>query len=338
MTSLTARDILNLGQDVWLARTVMTAAELGVFELIGDNGATVEDLLAEGEFSRRGLKPLLDALVPIGLLEKDDEGVYRLTGLSREHLLPGKPEYIGHRLIHMSHAFKAWAELPECVITGKPYWARHTPSRSADYLVVLAEMLFAPNFDISRKAAAKLGVGESLKNLRILDVAAGSGAWSLGFLARDSSSRAVAVDFGPVLEMARRKAAETGAGERFETLEGNIREVDFGAEEYDLAILGHICHSEGAANSQKLIQKAARALVPGGVVVIADMIPDEDRRGPLHPLLFALNMLVNTEEGGTFTFSEYRAWCEGAGLENVRTLGVEDERHSPLIIADKPRK
>jgi len=338
MASLTAKELLNLGQDIWLTRTVIVAVELGVFELIGDNGATVEDLLARGDFSRRGLKPLLNAMVPAGLVEKDDGGTYRLTGLSREYLLPGTPKHIGHRLTHMSHTFRAWAELPESVRTGKPYWSRHPEARDSGYLVVLAEMLFDRNFGVSRKAAAALGVGKSRKSLRILDVAAGSGPWSLGFLAEDPSSKAVAVDFGPVLEMAKRKAAERGAGDRFEVLEGDIREVDFGAGEYGAAILGHICHSEGAEHSEKLIRKTARALAPGGVMIIADMIPDDDRRGPLHPLLFALNMLVNTEEGDTFTFSEYRAWCEGAGLENVRALDVEVEGHSPLIAADKARR
>ncbi len=311
---------------------------MGVFELIGDNGAKVEDLLSKGDFSRRGLPPLLDALLPMGLLDKNEEGLYRLTDLSREHLLPGKPQYIGHRLTHMSHIFRAWAELPESVRTGKPYWSRHPEARDTSYLVVLAEMLFDRNFDISRKAAEKLGVGESLKNLNILDVAAGSGAWSMGFLAQDDLSKAVAVDFGPVLEMARQKAEEKGFGDRFEILEGNVREVDFGVDKYEVATLGHICHSEGAEHSEKLIRKTARALKPGGMILIADMIPGDDRRGPLHPLLFALNMLVNTEEGGAFTFSEYRAWCEGAGLENVRNLDVGAEGHSPLIIADKPRR
>jgi len=338
MTFLNVQDLLNLGQDVWIARAVTTAVELGIFELIGKNGARVEDFLVKGDFNHRGLKPLLDALVPMGLLEKDDKGVYRLTELSREYLLPGKAQYIGHRLTHMSHIFRAWAELPECVRTGKPYWSRHPEAKSSEYLVVLAEMLFDRNFSLSRKAAGELGVGKSRKNLRIIDVAAGSGAWSLGFLAEDPSSRAVAVDFGPVLEMAQRKAAETGAGDRFEILEGDVRELDFGVERYDLGVLGHICHSEGPRHSEELIQKTARALTPGGTILIADMIPDDDRRGPLHPLLFALNMLVNTEEGGAFTFAEYRAWCEGAGLENARTIEVDVEGHSPLIVADKPAR
>jgi hypothetical protein len=111
--------------------------------------------------------------------------------------------------------------------------------------------------------------------------------------------------------------------------------VDFGDGKHDLVILGHICHSEGPEHSAELIAKSAKALASGGKLLIADMIPDDDRRGPIHPLLFAINMLVNSTEGGTFTFSEYRAWCENAGLKNVRKLPVEAFDHSPLIIAEK---
>jgi len=329
-------DLFNINRQIWLARTVIAAVELGLFELIGEKGATLEEVISHGELNGRGAKIILDALVPIGLLEHDD-GRYTLTDLSMKHLIPGKPDYIGYHFLHMARLWKSWGDLPESVRTGKPYWLRHPGDTDKNSLVVLAGMLFSRNFAVSRTVAESLGAGKKWKGLRILDVAAGSGAWSLGFLVTDPDSRAVAIDFAHVLEMARQKAAEVGVADRFDTLDGNVREIDFGSADYDLAILGHICHSEGAENSPKLIARSAEALVPGGKLLIADMIPDDDRRGPLYPLLFAVNMLVNTTEGGTFTFAEYRDWCEAAGLKNVRKLAAGGADHSPPIIAEKPR-
>ena len=116
-------------------------------------------------------------------------------------------------------------------------------------------------------------------------------------------------------------------------LEGNFRRCDFGEAKFDVGILGHICHSEGAARTQQLFARVHRALKPGGLILIAEMIPDNERESALFPLLFAVNMLVNTEEGNTFTFAEYRQWLEAAGFHHVRRL--EAPSPSPLIVANK---
>ena len=108
---------------------------------------------------------------------------------------------------------------------------------------------------------------------------------------------------------------------------------DFGEAKFDLGILGHICHSEGATRTQELFARVHRALKPGGVILIAEMVPDDERQTASFPLLFAVNMLVNTEEGDTFTFAEYRQWLEAAGFHHVRAL--QAPAPSPLIVAEK---
>jgi SAM-dependent methyltransferase len=109
--------------------------------------------------------------------------------------------------------------------------------------------------------------------------------------------------------------------------------MDFGSEKYDLALLGHICHSEGAEWSRRLIDKCFRALRKNGRLLIIDYIVDEERRSGLMPLLLALNALLGTEEGDTFTFSEYRQWLSNAGFTEVRAMPLEGQ--SPIIAALK---
>jgi hypothetical protein len=38
-------------------------------------------------------------------------------------------------------------------------------------------------------------------------------------------------------------------------------------------------------------------MVPDGTIAIAEFVVDGDRRGPMNGLIFAVNMLVNTEVG-----------------------------------------
>jgi hypothetical protein len=59
------------------------------------------------------------------------------------------------------------------------------------------------------------------------------------------------------------------------------------------------------------------ALNPTGHLVIQDFIVDEARTGPPFGVLFALNMLVGTAAGDTYTESEARQWMTEAGLSGV---------------------
>ena len=59
-----------------------------------------------------------------------------------------------------------------------------------------------------------------------------------------------------------------------------------------------------------------------------------DKRGPLGGLLFAVNMLVNTDEGDTFSFEEISGWLIEAGFVEPRLLAIKGP--SPLILATRP--
>ncbi len=102
---------------------------------------------------------------------------------------------------------------------------------------------------------------------------------------------------------------------------------------HNVATLGHILHSEGEERSRKLLAKVHQALAPGGTIAIAEFLVDQDRRGPVSGLFFAVNMLVNTDEGNTYSFEEISGWLHDAGFRDARTLPVPGP--SPLILATK---
>ena len=103
-----------------------------------------------------------------------------------------------------------------------------------------------------------------------------------------------------------------------------------------MALLGHICHSEGPARTRRLFQKVSKALKPKGMMVVADFIADERRQGKDRggtALLFALNMLAQTREGATFTFGEYRNWAKEAGFRRSELIEVPGP--SPVMLFQK---
>lgn len=337
MAEVQPEELLQLNRWVWMARVLISSIDLDIYSIIGEKGADAGELQRKTGASARGIGKLLDSLVPMGLLTRDEKGVYHLTELSESSFIPGKPGYAGGRIKHMERLWESWGDLTASIKDGLPYWKRHKVKGDFSHLVNLAEGLFPQNYSIGLIAADALKVGKSWKKIEILDVGAGSGAWSLAFLTRDENASALALDFQPVLDMAKGKARALGMENRFRVRAGNIRELEFGKGIFDLVILGHICHSEGEIHSKTLIEKSAAALRSGGKILIAEMLPDNDRRGPMFPLLFALNMLVNTEEGDVFTFEQYSGWLEAAGMKNARLLELPVPNHSPLIVADKPR-
>jgi SAM-dependent methyltransferase len=124
-----------------------------------------------------------------------------------------------------------------------------------------------------------------------------------------------------------------GVTDRFKFIEGDLQEADFG-DGYDIATLGHILHSEGEERSRRLLKKTFAALRSGGIIAIAEWLVNDERTQPLPPLMFAVQMLVNTEKGDTFSFSEIKGWLREAGFKKARLLKAPGP--SPLILATKP--
>jgi hypothetical protein len=124
-----------------------------------------------------------------------------------------------------------------------------------------------------------------------------------------------------------------GVGDRLRTVAGDLLEADFGSGHH-VATIGHILHSEGCERSRQLLRKTFAALASGGTIVISEFVPNDNRTGPSMPLIFAVNMLLHTEAGDTFTFTEIAGWLREEGFANPRLL--EAPSPSPLILATRP--
>jgi hypothetical protein len=109
---------------------------------------------------------------------------------------------------------------------------------------------------------------------------------------------------------------------------------DFNKDElpagHDLALLSAIIHQNGPGENIELFRKAWRAMVPDGRVIIRDHVMKPTRTEPKAGAIFAVNMLVNTSAGSTYTFDEIRNWLEEAGFSEVRLL--RDGEHMDALV------
>lgn len=308
---------------------IMTAAlRLGVFSHMAAGAGTAAEVARAAGASERGTRMLLDALTGFGLLTKSGEA-YELTPHARQYLVRESPDYAGG-LSESGAAFEAWTHLDECVRTGQPVHRVETQERAEEFFPMLVRTLHVVNREPARRTAEALGAGTDRKGLRVLDVACGSGVWGIALAEADPQARVTAQDFSGVLPTTREYVRRHGLEERFDFLAGDLKEVNFGEARYDVALLGNIVHSEGEDSSRELFRRLRRALKSGGRIVVIDMLPNDERTGPPYQLIFALNMLVNTERGDTYTLAEYTRWLHEAGFPRVETADIGS--HSPAVI------
>jgi ubiquinone/menaquinone biosynthesis C-methylase UbiE len=316
----------------WRTQALVSAIELDLFTPMAQGKRTAEEIAAAAGASARGVPRLLDALVAMGYLSKSGNR-YGLRPLAATFLLRGKERYMGGVAFTSRDLWEAWAHLHEAVKTGRPFQAVDAVERGKEFFPRLVSGLFPGSFAAARAAVAALPSKTRKGIKRILDVGAGSGAWSLAFAQAIPEVRVTVADLPEVTRITRQFVEKLGATGRYNYLEGDLRQLDFGRNNYDLVILGHIIHSEGEKHGRALVAKSAAALRPGGLLLIGEMIPNDARTGPLLPVLFGLNMLLNTEDGGVFTLREYRAWLKQAGFRQVGTIPAPSP--SPLILATK---
>jgi ubiquinone/menaquinone biosynthesis C-methylase UbiE len=322
-------------EHLWTARAAMAlvaGVELGVFDQIEAGKSTVKEIARASHGSARGMRHLLDALTGMGYLNKKGDH-YSNGPVAAQFLVKSKPGYMGGFVGETRMTWSGWAQLPEVVQTGRPITAVDTETGGKEFFPKLVEAIFPMSYGAALGAVQAMPQ-KALKRVKtILDVAAGSAAWSLAFAQALPEARVTVLDYPEVTPVARRFAEAFGVADRYDYVEGNLREVDFGRKRYDLVILGHIIHSEGEKWGKKLVKKAYRAINDNGLLLIAEMIPNDTRTGPMLPLLFGLNMLVHTEAGDVFTMREYREWLKDAGFRRVQVLDVPGP--SPLILATK---
>lgn len=280
---------------------LLTALELDVLPACGA-GAGAPAVAAAVGADPRATGMLLNALAALGLLERDGE-LYRCTPAGLEL---GR-ERAG--LLHLANLWHRWSTLTDCVRAGHRVQEGQPGGPVQDFIAAM-------------RAHARGAVPEAVRLVgaagvrRLLDVGGGPASFAIGFAQAEPGLCAEVLDLPAVVPIARGHIAEAGLAGRVTAREGDLRAGSLG-QGYDLVLVSAICHMLGEEENRDLLARCAQALAPGGRVAIREFILDPDRTGPPQAALFALNMLVGTRSGNTYTEAEYRAWMEAAGLRGV---------------------
>ena len=225
---------------------------------------------------------------------------------------------------HQANCLRRWTEVARTIREGRPPERRPSVrGEDGDRQSFIEAM-----DEVNRSAAAE--VVRDLQPLdfrHLLDVGGASGTWTIAWLAGRPDARATLFDLPPVIPLARERLAREGLLARVLLAAG-----DFHADPLpggaDLAWVSAIVHQNSREQNRALFRKVGAALVPGGRILVREVVMDETRTRPAAGALFAVNMLAGTEGGGTFTFAELAEDLEAAGFVEVEHRRRDEGMHS----------
>jgi predicted O-methyltransferase YrrM len=292
-------------------RVIFTALELGIFSLIEKTSLDSGAVAIQIGSNPRATDRLMNALAAIGLLVKE-KNVFRNSKIASRFFVKGKPDYMGG-LLHQANLIANWNTLTEAVIRGTSVIKREENIRKEGFQKNFIDAMHLRGKQQAEIVAASFDLS---KISRILDIGGGSGVFSMAFARVNPMLNIVVFDLPEVVEIAREYIESEGLSTRVKTEAGDFRIVSFG-NGYDMIFLSAIIHMNGPEENLQLFRKCRDALNTGGLLVVKDHIMDDSRIMPVEGAFFALNMLVNTEKGDTYTESEIISWSEVTGFSRV---------------------
>jgi 2-polyprenyl-3-methyl-5-hydroxy-6-metoxy-1,4-benzoquinol methylase len=310
------------------------AIELEVFTAIGESNATAAEIAKRCNASERGTRILCDFLCIMGFLNKEGNR-YSLTQDSAIFLDKHSPAYLGGITEFIStqeitDGFKNFAGIVRkggtlnteggTVSPENPVWVKF--ARAMGPMMAMPAQALAQLID--PKADAKL---------KVLDIAAGHGLYGIEFAKNNPQAEIVALDWAPVLEVAKENAKQAGVADRYSTLAGSAFDVDYGTG-YDLVLLTNFLHHFDVPTNETLLRKIHSSLNKGGRVATVEFVPNGDRITPPDAAAFSVMMLGTTESGDAYTFAEFERMFANAGFarSEIQALPASIEQ---VVISQK---
>jgi len=312
--------IVQLGLAFRGAKTLLSAAELGVFTTLAKGPLDLDTLGKQIGIDERGARDFFDALVALGMLERDDHGRYGNTPETALYLDRQKPTYIGGELEHFNaYVYPHWNLLTPALRTGKPQsGARASGHYSALYadqatLESLAKGMTGGSLPVAKALAVRFP-WQDYKTF--IDTGSAQGCLPVLIAQAYSDITGGGFDLPPLKPLFDNYVREHGLSQRLQFFAGDFLQDPLPTA--DVLVLGRVLHNWDLVTKKMLLKKAHEALPAGGALIVYERLIDDDRRVNAPALLASLNMLIMTAGGFDFTGADCISWLREAGFRDLR--------------------
>ncbi len=309
------------------SRILLSAFELEIFTNIYESGNTARQIAKKLNLDENACERLLNALVSIGFLTKQNNLFFNTTD-SYTYLSKNGSDYLGG-LMHSNQLWNTWSNLTKVVKTGLSANSSVINERGEEWLF---PFINAMHDRAIKQAPQQLANIDLSSTKSVLDIGGGSGAYSMEFINKKSDIEATVFDLPNVLPITNIFIEKEGYTNKIKLHAGDYT-ADNLPGGFDLVFLSAVIHSNSLEVNGNLIGKCYNSLNKNGKIVIQDWIMTQDRTNPTAGAIFAINMLVGTEAGDCFTEQEVTEMLERAGFKNI--LRKEFKSGLSQMVAEK---
>jgi ubiquinone/menaquinone biosynthesis C-methylase UbiE len=324
------REISRLAYGFMGSKALFAGLELDLFTRLARGPKTADDLAGETGIVPQRLVTLLTACVSLGLLSKTGDH-YANAPAAQTYLSTTSPRYFGdyYRFQIDRQIYPAFAHLG-----GALRGERHDlynvtqDDREADYFIRAQHSgSLGPAVVLSRQV-------ELAGQDKLLDVAGGSGAFSITLCQRFPELTATILDFPAVRPRAERFIAEAGLADRIRFLPGDAFATDWPGGN-DVVLISYLLSAVGAQKIPELLRRAFAALRPGGLLVLHDFMVEDDATGPPSAALWLLFSLLCDPDAAMLTPQRVSDQVSAAGFTGV-TSRETIPTITRMVMATKP--
>jgi cyclopropane fatty-acyl-phospholipid synthase-like methyltransferase len=299
---------------------LLSAVELGLFTELAKGPMPYETLRAHFQLHPRSARDFFDALVALGMLEREGQ-VYRNTPQTDRFLDRAKPTYVGG-ILEMVNArlFGFWNSLTEGLHTGQP---QNEVKGGKDLFGELYKNEARLRQFLGGMTGLSLGAAQVMAQRfpwrdyqTVIDIGCAQGAMPVQIALAHPHLRGGGADLPVVKPIFLDYVRANGLADRL-----TFHPLDFFTQPLpraDVLIMGHILHDWDLEQKRMLLRKAYEALPKGGALIVFDAVIDDERRRNAFGLLMSLNMLIETPGGFDYTGADCQTWMREAGFRDTR--------------------
>jgi precorrin-6B methylase 2 len=322
--------LLRLSHHFMESRIMLSAADLNLFTVLTPAPLDAEEVASRIGADLRALTVLLDALSAMGLLVKQ-RGTYQCAESVSPFLSEDGPNTVLPMVLHSAHLWQRWSRLTDAVRGTIVSKHEAESSRSAEELRAFIEAMDVIATQRACEIVAAINPGSSKT---LLDVGGASGTYTIAFLQVVPEMKTTLFDRPEVIEMARERLRKIGMLERVTLIPGDFYQDEF-PYGHDLAFVSAVIHQNSLEQNLDLFNKVFRSLNQRGRIIIRDHVMEPDRIHPKDGAIFAVNMLLGTSGGGTYTYEEIKTGLSQVGFISIHLL-KKGEHMDALVEALKP--
>jgi SAM-dependent methyltransferase len=305
--AVTPAAIFEIAQRFMVSKHLFAASRLGLFEALGAGPTDLDGLAARTGLNRRTARISADAMVAIGLLEKQD-GRYANGTVAATFLAGQSPADLRPLLEFWDRlSYPAWQDLAGALGRGHP---AHEIFEIDDELVpVMSAGIAAAT---AAACHALPGAAALPPKSRVLDLGGGTGSWSIALAAAQLELTATVLELPEVARVARAEVNATVYADRVDVCDGDVLVGEL-PDGYDVFLVANLVHYFNPETNRSVLRRIREAAAPGARLLLADFWTDPTHTRPLPAALMAGEFAIHVQDGDVYSVEEATEWLITTG-------------------------